>query len=67
MSFFSKIMGILNDGIPKQSFRAGTNNEPVGAGFYAKQHNISRAGISYTKLVKRDKSNLLNKLDPRRT
>ena len=34
---------------------------PVGAGFYGMQHNVSRAGVVYTKLVQRDKSRHLVK------
>lgn len=32
------------------------NLTPVGAGYYALQHNTSAAGIEYTKLVKVDNS-----------
>ncbi len=61
----STLLNIVKDGTPKQQFRNLRDKTNVGAGFYALQKNTSRSGLSYTKLVKRDKSNILNKRDPR--
>jgi len=42
--------------MPEDIYVNRYNETPVGKGFYAMRTTVSKAGVSYTKLVQRDRS-----------
>ncbi len=56
MSLLKKIGAILKSAIQQPRTNKFYKEQPVGAGYYSLRENISKSGVRYTKLVKRDRS-----------